>query len=76
MSAEEVPKALGPDDTIEYHLYPTECSREFLTRLAVECTHVAKSIAGGHIWHYEPFRLVMWPEDIKGYLFEVTPTQY
>ena len=69
----EVPRTFRPrksqtmsqvaEDTVEYRLYPVECEtcdHEYLTRLAVECTHFARCIVGDHLWHYEPFQLAVW----------------
>ena len=59
-------QSLPPQDTVEYRLYRAsgeECSRESLTELAVECTHLARGITAGHIWHYEHFRVAAWAEE-------------
>ncbi len=59
-------KILFPEDTVLYRLYPSEgpdCDHGSLTELAVECSHRAKTLASGHVWHYEPFRLAAWPGD-------------
>lgn len=65
--------SLAAEDTIEYRLYPVEgeaCDHEYLTRLAVECTHLARCIVGNHLWHYEPFRLGVWhgKEGVRGWV--------
>lgn len=54
-----VGRPLVPEDTVEYHLYPEECSLELLSRLAVEWSSYALAFTAGHIWHYEPFRLAV-----------------
>lgn len=65
--------SLAAEDTVEYRLYPVEseaCDHEYLTRLAVECTHLARCIVDNHLWHYEPFRLGVWHgnEGVRGWV--------
>lgn len=65
--------SLAAEDTVEYRLYPVEseaCDHGYLTRLAVECTHLARCIVGNHLWHYEPFRLGVWHgnEGVRGWV--------
>ena len=59
-------KPLLLEDTVEYRLYPEECSSSLLASLALEWTSFSRSFAAGHIWHYEPFRLAAWEEDNAG----------
>ena len=55
-------RVLAPEDTVLYRLYPQDGSHDCLTKLVMDCMHQARSLTAGHIWHYEPFRLVVWPE--------------
>ncbi len=61
--------ALFPEDTVLYRLYPVESpesgGHDYVTELAVECMHCTKSLTTGHMWHYDPFRLAVWP-GVKG----------
>lgn len=57
-----------PEDTVLYRLFPVEgpeCTHGYLTKLAVECSHRSRALTRGHVWHYEPFRLGVWP-GVKG----------
>ena len=61
-----------PENTLFYRLFPSgaaaadsEPERE-LTYLAVRCTELALRLAEGHVWHYDPFRVGVWPPGAKG----------
>ena len=65
--------SLAAEDTVDYRLFLVEgevCDNDYLTRLAVECTHHARCIVGDHLWHYEPFRLGVWhgKEGVRGWV--------
>ena len=52
-----------PEDTVFYKLFPVKGGAgeagetPDLTCLAVRCSQVARELARGHIWHYQPFEL-------------------
>lgn len=61
-----------PENTVFYRLFPsrkddTDAGLDHdLTYLAVKCTELAERLAEDHVWHYEQFRLGVWPRGKQG----------